>query len=125
MLSQDIHSDHLMHAMKLNFLKIFNSVATLIIAAGFGFLSFAFYIGSQEQYTQLIRELPLSFIFRFFSFSAVGMLGIGVLVSINFVMNRTVLKSAPKIRLQHVVRNGIVWILIACLVGNIIFFRLA
>jgi len=110
--------------MNLNFLKVLNYVVILIIAAVVGCLSFAFYIGSQEQHEQLIGELPLSFVFRFLFFSTVGMLGIAFLVSINFVMNRIVLKSARKISLQCLVRNGIVWILLACLVGNIVFFRL-
>ena len=113
-----------MHAMKVNFLKVFNSVVTLIIAAGVGFLSFAFYIGSQEHHEQLMRELPLSFGFRFLSFSVAGILGIVPLVIMNFVLNRTILKRAAKINLKRLVRNGVVLVLFACLVGDIIFFRL-
>lgn len=110
--------------MKLDFLKVFNSVVTLIIAAGVGFLTFAFYIGSQQHHEQLIRELPLSFIFRFLSFSAAGILAIIPLVIMNFVLNRTILKRAAKRSLKRLVRNGVVLVLFACLVGNIIFFRL-
>jgi hypothetical protein len=113
-----------MRATKLDFLEVLNSVVILMIAAGVGFLSFAFYIGSQEQHEQLMRELPLSFIFRFLSFLAVGILAIIPLVIMNFVLNRTILKGAGKISLKRLVRNGVVLVLFTCLVGNIIFFRL-
>ena len=38
------HSDQLMHATKLSFLEVLNSVMILIIAAGVGFFSFAFFL---------------------------------------------------------------------------------
>ena len=52
--------------MKLNLFKVFNSIVLLIIAGVVGFLSFAFYLGSQDAHQQLLTELPLSFFFGFY-----------------------------------------------------------
>lgn len=110
--------------MKLSLFKTFNSIVLLIIAGVVGFLSFAFYLGSQDDHQQLLMDLPLSFIFRLLFFSAVGMIGVGILLIINFVFNKTVLEGATAISLTRLARNGVFWVLLAVLIGNIIFFRL-
>ena len=91
--------------MKLSLVKIFNSIVLLIIAGVVGFLSFAFYLGSQDDHQQLLTELPVSFIFRFLFFSAVGMIGVGVLLIINFVFNRTVLEGTGQLAFGGSSRN--------------------
>ena len=53
------------------------------------------------------------------------MIGVGELLIINFVFNKTVLKGATAISLTRLARNGVFWVLLAVLIGNIIFFRLA
>jgi hypothetical protein len=107
----------------LKIIVIFNRVLVLLIAALVCFLSITFFIGTEDDKIGLIRELPLSFIFRFCFFTAVGILAVGILVLTNYMLNKFIVKGGGgEVNLKHLARNGVLWMVLASLIGCIIFF---
>lgn len=92
-------------------------INTLIVA----FLSF-FWIGSYEQKMELYNQLPSSFIFRFLGLSTIGLIGIGVLMLFNLLIEKLVFKDIDFHSLKKLAIQGITLTLIVALIGTILFF---
>jgi len=107
--------------MERNFVNALNWISTIVWAAVLGFLSLGFFLGSREDKLKLVEEPLISFLGRFAIAGLVGILGIGVLVLLNFFLNRTILNGNQMINLKELfVRNSLV-VLAACFVGTLVF----
>lgn len=89
-----------------------------------GFLSMVFYLGSIENKEELVRQLPISYCYRFGAFSLLGIIGISLLVLINYLINRITKNENKKINLKELTKIGILTTVICCLIGTYVFFRI-
>lgn len=94
---------------------------TIVWAAVIGLLSFGFFLGSREDKQKLVEEPFLSFLGRFAVAGLVGILGIGVIVLLNFLLNSTELDKNPKTNLKALFVNSVLNVLAACFVGTLLF----
>ena len=94
---------------------------TIVWAAVIGLLSFGFFLGSREDKQKLVEEPFLSFLGRFAVAGLVGILGIGVIVLLNFLLNSTELDKNPKTNLKALFVNSVLIVLAACFVGTLLF----
>ena len=104
-------------------MRIVNIIATILISGISGFLSLAFYLGSIENKEELIKQLPLSYFYRFGSFSLLGIIGISILVLLNFLINKTIKNENRKTNLKALAKFGILTTVVFCLIGTYIFFK--
>lgn len=104
-------------------MKILNIIATIIISGISGFLSMAFYLGSIENKEELLKQLPLSYFYRFSAFSFLGILGMSLLVFLNFLINKTIKNENKKTNLKELTKFGILITVIFCLIGTCVFFE--
>lgn len=89
-----------------------------------GFLSMAFYLGSIETKEELLRQLPLSYFYRFGAFSLSGIIGISLLVLINYLINKITKNENKKTNLKELTKVGILTTVVFCLIGTYVFFRI-
>jgi hypothetical protein len=104
-------------------LKILNVIATILISGISGFLSMAFYLGSSENKGELLKQLPLSYFYRFGAFSFFGIIGISLLVFVNFLINKAIKTENKKTNLKELTKLGILTTVVFCLIGTYVFFK--
>jgi hypothetical protein len=104
-------------------LRIVNTFFIFIITVITGFLSI-FSLGSYEQKMQLINELPFSFIYRFLSVSIIGLIGVIILLIINFLVDKLILKDVNVSTLRELAVKASVPVILAALFGVFVFFFL-
>lgn len=104
-------------------MKIVNIIATILISGISGFLSLAFYLGSIENKEELVKQLPLSYFYRFSAFCLLGIIGISILVLFNFLINKTIKNENRKTDLKALAKCGILTTVVFCLIGTYIFFK--
>ena len=80
-----------------------------------------FFLGAREDKLKLVDEPLLSFLGRFAIVGLAGILGIGVLVLLNFFLNRTILNGNHKINLKELFIKSSLVVLAACFVGTFVF----
>ena len=83
-----------------------------------------FYLGSIENKEELVRQLPISYFYRFGAFSLLGIIGVSFLVLINFLINRITKKEDKNTNLKELTKIGILTTIIFCLIGTYVFFRI-
>ena len=104
-------------------MRIVNTFFIFIITVITGFLSI-FYLGSYEQKMQLINELPFSFIYRFLSVSIIGLIGVIILLIINFLVDKIILKDVNVSTLRELAVKASVPVILVALFGVFVFFFL-
>jgi hypothetical protein len=85
------------------------------------FFSF-FWIGSYEQKIELYNQLPFSFLFRFVGLSTIGLIGVGVLILFNLLIEKLVSKEIEFNSLKKLAIQGFTVTVIVALIGTILFF---
>ncbi|MBF4493806.1 hypothetical protein IRZ83_16720 [Flavobacterium sp. JLP] len=102
-------------------MRLINTFFLIVIVGTVAFLSF-FWLGSYEQKMELNRQLPFSFIFRFFELSGIGLIGIGFLILFNYFIKKLILKEVRVSGLKKLAFDGSVAVGVVALIGTIIFF---
>ncbi|PXY44817.1 hypothetical protein [Flavobacterium hydrophilum] len=102
-------------------MKLINSFFSLSTIVIVGFIS-VFWIGSYEQKMKLVDELPLSFIYRFLELSAIGAIGIGMLLLFNYLIDKLILKDVNVSKLIKLGIRSFVPVVLIALLGTILFF---
>ncbi|MCF6140408.1 hypothetical protein L1S34_03845 [Flavobacterium sp. K77] len=105
-------------------MKVLNIIAILLISGISGFLSMAFYLGSIENKEELVRQLPISYCYRFGAFSLLGIIGISLLVLINFLINKIIKNENKKTNLKELTKIGLLTTVIFCLIATYVFYRI-
>jgi len=103
-------------------IKIFNGFILLLIYGLIGFLSYAFYVGTEESHQKLVNEMPWSFVLRFSVSVFMGICLIVLLVLINYLVNSTILKHQGKTNLKKLAINGILIMTVIAFIGTAYFF---
>jgi hypothetical protein len=107
--------------MLKSFVNTLNWVFAIVWAATLGFLCLGFFLGAREDKLKLVEEPFLPFLGRFAIAGLAGVLGIGVLVLINFFLNRTILDGNHQINLKELFIKGSLVVLASCFVGTLVF----
>jgi hypothetical protein len=102
-------------------LKIVNGLFITIIVSIEAFFSF-FWIGSYEEKIRLVNELPLSFFKRVVGVSVLGSVGISVLILVNFLHDKIVLKKVNVVSLKRLAIVGFLSVFLVALCGTLLFF---
>ena len=85
-------------------------------------ISSILWIGSYEEAQKLKQSIFISFFNRFFFFSILGLIGILLLILVNWIRNAIVFEG--KINLQKLLVKGSIYVLISSFVGVLLFFIL-
>ncbi|MEO8236734.1 MAG: hypothetical protein ABI576_01400 [Flavobacterium sp.] len=104
-------------------MRIVNTFFIFVITVITGFLSI-FYLGTYERKMQLINELPFSFIYRFLSVSVIGLIGVIILLLINFLVDKLILKDVNISKLRELAVKALVPVILVALFGVLVFFFL-
>jgi hypothetical protein len=102
-------------------LKAFNTFSVVIICGITAFFS-VFYLGSYEQHKQLINQLPFSFISRLIGVSTIGLIGLSILITVNFLFDKIFLEKVNVDVLKQLAYTGLFWIFSIAFLGCILFF---
>ncbi|MEP7095197.1 MAG: hypothetical protein ABI793_14140 [Flavobacterium sp.] len=78
----------------------------------------------EETEMQLINELPFSFIYRFLSVSVIGLIGVIILLLINFLVDKLILKDVNISKLRELAVKALVPVILVALFGVLVFFFL-
>ncbi|KRD11784.1 hypothetical protein ASE21_08805 [Flavobacterium sp. Root901] len=100
---------------------VFNTLFILINAVIVAFFSL-FWVGSYERKIELYTLLPYSFIFRFLGVSAIGFIGIIILLILNFFLDKLFSKD---IKISVFKKLGFKSLIITTLIaflGTVLFF---
>lgn len=81
-----------------------------------------FWIGSYEQKMELQNHLPFSFVFRFLGLSTIGLIGVGLLLFLNLIVEKSVSKKVDYNALKKLAIQGISITTLVALIGAILFF---
>jgi hypothetical protein len=102
-------------------LKALNIFSIVIICGITAFFS-VFTLGSYEQHKQLINQLPFSFIGRVAAVSAIGLIGLGFLIVINFLFDKFFFKKVNISVLKKIAYTGFLWVFLIAFLGCFLFF---
>lgn len=102
-------------------MKAINIFCIVIICGLTAFFS-VFYLGSYEQYKQLINQLPFSFVRRVIGVTTIGLIGLLVLIAVNFIFEKVFIKKANIIALKQLAYTGFLWIFLIAFLGCFLFF---
>ncbi|GGK82803.1 hypothetical protein ACD591_11445 [Rufibacter glacialis] len=108
--------------MALKLLTAINWFLILLMSGTLGFLSFALFLGTKEGKQKLLLEPITSFLERFLAFGLLGIIGAGVLVLVNLLINRAFLDS--EISLKDLAIRSTTIVLGACFIGTLAFLIL-
>ena len=86
-----------------------------------GFFS-VFSLGSYEQKVQLMNELPFSFIYRFLAVLTIGFIGVILLVLVNFLTAKLILKQGNSKDLMRLTVQASIPVILVALFGVCVFF---
>ena len=107
--------------MVQNLINCFNWIFIIIWAGVLGFLSLGFFLGTIEGKQKLMEEPISTFLGRFAISGLAGIVGIGILVLINYFLNKTVLSTTKRISLKGLALKGMIVVLVACSIGALPF----
>lgn len=107
--------------LKLKSLRAINFFFILFTVLIVAFFSL-FWIGSYEQKMELQNQLPFSFVFRFLGLSTIGLIGIGLLLFLNLIVEKSVSKKVDYNALKKLAIQGISITTLVALIGAILFF---
>lgn len=102
-------------------MKAINIFCIIIISGVTAFFS-VFYLGSYEEYKQLINQLPFSFVSRVIGVTTIGLIGLLVLIAVNFLFEKVFIKKANIIALKQLAYTGFLWVFSIAFLGCLIFF---
>jgi hypothetical protein len=101
-------------------ITVINWTLVIIWAISVGYLSL-FYLGSEEQHEKLVKEPVNAFFLRFSFVCLVGILGIGILVLANYLLNRYALTRSQRIDIKKLFLISLATIISVSLVGTSLF----
>lgn len=102
-------------------MRIINGLLIAVIIAITAFFSI-FWIGSYEGKMKLIAELPYSFITRAAGASVIGLIGISILLLVNFLYEKIVLKKVNIVSLKRLAIVGFLRVIGVAVFGTVLFF---
>nr|WP_199002200.1 hypothetical protein [Flavobacterium sp. ASV13] len=71
---------------------------------------------------ELQNQLPFSFVFRFLGLSTIGLIGIGLLLFLNFIVEKVVFKKINYNALKKLAIQSVSITTLVALIGTILFF---
>ena len=101
-------------------MKIFNNLYLITFAVFIAFISSMLWLGSYEEVQKLKQSIFASYFIRFLGFSIIGLIGILILILINWIRNMLVFNE--KINLKRLFVQGLIYVLISSFVGVFLFF---
>jgi hypothetical protein len=103
-------------------LNTFNIIYLIISTVLVGFVTAAFYLGNEETYNALKRNLPFTFFQRMLVGIMLGFMFSLFLLALNWTYNRTFGKKKGAINIRRLSVQLVMSTLTSSLVGAIIFF---
>lgn len=100
-------------------MKILNLILIVIIGFFVSIVAAFFYIGSEESYNELIKNLWKAFSLRFIGFVLLGLIFLLPIIFLNIIIIRF---SSSRTKIKKLVTEGLIFILLGSLIGTTIFF---
>lgn len=100
----------------LNF--VLCAIGSLILGLGAKLI----FIGTKEEWLILKHNLPATYFQRLIPFAVIGSIGVIILLGLNFLINKTLLKNETKVNLLKLTLINTLIVFFSCMLGTMMFF---